>query len=67
MKHLLQEHSRLLAWDSSSRRDPLAPNVPGFPQYWLDQPGSPKPERPDEEPMTKPYDELLQEWTGGGA
>lgn len=42
-------------------------NEPRDPQYWLDQPGSPKPERPDEAPITKPYDELLQEWTGGGA
>jgi glycerol transport system substrate-binding protein len=33
--------------------------------YWLEQPGSPKPERPDEEPVTVPYEVLLEEWTGG--
>ncbi|MBF9018415.1 MULTISPECIES: ABC transporter substrate-binding protein [unclassified Oceanispirochaeta] len=32
------------------------------PQYWLDQPGSPKAERPDEEPKTIAYDELIKEW-----
>lgn len=32
------------------------------PQYWLDQPGSPKAERPDEEPKTIAYDELINEW-----
>ncbi len=30
--------------------------------YWLKQPGSPKPERPDEEPKTMPYDEMLSQW-----
>lgn len=34
-------------------------------QYWLDQPGSPKPERPEEDPVTVPYEVLLAEWTGG--
>jgi len=33
--------------------------------YWLEQPGSPKPEREAEEPVTVPYEELLQEWTEG--
>ena len=31
-------------------------------EYWLNQPGSPKPERPDEEPKTVPYDDLLAQW-----
>ncbi len=31
-------------------------------EYWLEQPGSPKPERPDEEPQTMPYDEMLKQW-----
>lgn len=39
-------------------------NEPQDPQYWLDQPGSPKPERPEEEPVTVPYEELLRVWTG---
>ena len=39
-------------------------NEPQDPQYWLDQPGSPKPERPEEAPLTVPYEELLQVWTG---
>lgn len=33
------------------------------PEYWLSQPGSPKAERPDEEPKTMPYDEMLKQWT----
>ncbi|ETX14729.1 ABC transporter substrate-binding protein [Roseivivax halodurans JCM 10272] len=34
------------------------------PQYWLDQPGAPKPaiENEDEEPQTVSYDELVQSW-----
>jgi glycerol transport system substrate-binding protein len=39
-------------------------NEPRDPEYWLSQPGSPKAERPDEEPKTVPYDELLKQWTG---
>jgi glycerol transport system substrate-binding protein len=31
-------------------------------EYWLSQPGAPKAERPDEEPKTMPYDELLKSW-----
>jgi glycerol transport system substrate-binding protein len=33
-------------------------------EYWLSQPGSPKPEleNEDEEPMTVSYDELIQSW-----
>lgn len=33
-------------------------------EYWLNQPGSPKPAREPEEPLTVPYDELLRQWTG---
>jgi glycerol transport system substrate-binding protein len=33
-------------------------------EYWLNQPGSPKAERPPEDPVTVPYDELIQEWEG---
>jgi glycerol transport system substrate-binding protein len=33
------------------------------PQYWLDQPGAPKPERPEEQPQTIPYDKLILQWT----
>jgi len=32
------------------------------PQYWLDQPGSPKPERPDEEGRTIAYEEMIKQW-----
>ncbi|MCP1168103.1 ABC transporter substrate-binding protein [Limimaricola litoreus] len=34
------------------------------PQYWLDQPGAPKPEleNEDEEPQTIAYDELISSW-----
>jgi glycerol transport system substrate-binding protein len=39
-------------------------NEPRDPEYWLSQPGSPKAERPDEEPKTVPYDQLLSEWQG---
>jgi glycerol transport system substrate-binding protein len=31
-------------------------------EYWLNQPGSPKPERGPEEPKTMPYDELIKSW-----
>ncbi|MDZ7762455.1 MAG: ABC transporter substrate-binding protein [Desulfovermiculus sp.] len=31
-------------------------------EYWLSQEGAPKAERPDEEPKTMPYDELLKSW-----
>jgi glycerol transport system substrate-binding protein len=33
-------------------------------QYWLDQPGAPKPKlaNEDEEPMTIGYDELVASW-----
>jgi glycerol transport system substrate-binding protein len=31
-------------------------------EHWLSQPGSPKAERPDQEPKTMPYDELIKEW-----
>ncbi len=34
-------------------------------EYWLQQEGSPKAERGPEEPVTKPYDELLEEWEEG--
>lgn len=33
-------------------------------EYWLSQPGSPKPERPRPEPKTVLYDELVKEWAG---
>ena len=39
-------------------------NEPQDVQFWLDQPGSPKPERSAEEPITVPYEELLAVWTG---
>ena len=32
-------------------------------EYWLNQPGAPKPERPDQEPETVPYEELIKMWT----
>ena len=33
-------------------------------EYWLGQPGSPKPklENEEEEPITVSYDELIQSW-----
>ena len=37
-------------------------NEPRDPEYWLSQEGSPKAEQPDEEPVTVPYDELIQQW-----
>ena len=30
--------------------------------YWLNQPGAPKAERPDQAPATMPYEELVQKW-----
>lgn len=37
-------------------------NDPVDPEYWLSQPGAPKPERPPEQPLTVPYDELIYQW-----
>ncbi|MEL6588391.1 MAG: carbohydrate ABC transporter substrate-binding protein, partial [Pseudomonadota bacterium] len=39
-------------------------NEPQEADYWLSQPGSPKPalENEDEEPITIAYDELIQSW-----
>lgn len=37
-------------------------NTPQSPEYWLAQPGAPKRERPPEEPLTVPYDELIFQW-----
>ena len=31
-------------------------------EYWLSQPGSPKAERPDQEPKTMAYEELVEMW-----
>lgn len=31
-------------------------------EYWLNQPGAPKAERPDEEPKTMSYEELVETW-----
>jgi len=30
--------------------------------YWLKQPGAPKPEKADEKPQTMPYEELIKAW-----
>ncbi len=37
-------------------------NEPRDPEYWLAQPGSPKPERPEQKPQTIDYDELIKQW-----
>ena len=39
-------------------------NEPRDPQYWLDQPGAPKPKLANEKPKgeTIAYDELLKSW-----
>ena len=31
-------------------------------EYWLAQPGSPKPERPREKPQTQPYEKVMMQW-----
>lgn len=43
-------------------------NEPQDPEYWLSQPGAPKPklENEDEEPITVGYDELVSRWQQGG-
>jgi glycerol transport system substrate-binding protein len=42
----------------------LSPNLnpQSDPNYWLAQPGAPKPIRPPNTPMTIPYDELVLQW-----
>jgi glycerol transport system substrate-binding protein len=46
--------------------DSYAPilNEPRDEQYWLDQPGAPKPKLDNEKPqgMTKPYEQMMEEW-----
>ncbi len=32
-------------------------------EYWLEQPGAPKPERPEPAPVTIPYNDLIRRWT----
>jgi len=34
-------------------------------EYWLQQPGAPKPERPREKPRTLPYEEAIKIWQRG--
>ncbi len=31
-------------------------------EFWLNQPGAPKPERPDQKPKTMAYEELVESW-----
>jgi glycerol transport system substrate-binding protein len=31
-------------------------------EFWLEKPGAPKAEMPDQEPKTMPYEELIKEW-----
>jgi glycerol transport system substrate-binding protein len=37
-------------------------NEPRPPEYWLEQPGAPKAERPPDEAVTATYDELILHW-----
>jgi len=37
-------------------------NEPRSREYWLNQEGAPKAERPEEEPETTPYNELIKQW-----
>ena len=37
-------------------------NEESEPEYWLNQPGAPKAERPDQEPKTMSYEELVERW-----
>ena len=43
-------------------------NEESDPQFWLDQPGSPKPRLENEKPQgeTISYDELIKTWQNGG-
>ena len=34
-------------------------------EYWLNQPGSPKAERPPQDPVTVTYDDLINQWEAG--
>ncbi|MCZ6888520.1 MAG: ABC transporter substrate-binding protein [Gammaproteobacteria bacterium] len=44
-------------------------NAERDPEYWLNQPGAPKPRAADEKPMgqTVPYDDLIRAWRDGRA
>lgn len=51
--------------------DSYAPNLnpERDPEYWLSQPGSPKPRLANEKPqgITVPYDQLMEEWMAAGS
>ncbi|PXX90891.1 ABC transporter substrate-binding protein [Marinobacter vulgaris] len=55
--------SRLARADVFAKYAPVL-NEPRDPQYWLDQPGAPKPKLDNEKPQgeTKPYDQMMEEW-----
>jgi len=61
MDTLAQTQDRLLAKMKSARYSPKL-NTSRSRQYWLDQPGSPKPERPRPQPKTIAYDQLIKQW-----
>jgi len=63
MNQLAEDMDRLMGQMNLKQFSPQL-NEERDPEYWLNQPGAPKAERPDEEPKTVPYDDLLAEWQG---
>jgi glycerol transport system substrate-binding protein len=61
MDRLAAEMDDLMATMNLRRYSPRL-NTPVDDEYWLSQPGSPKPERPDAAPETIAYEELIAAW-----
>ncbi len=71
MDNLAREQDRVMQrLERASVQDICGPklNPKRDPQYWFDQPGSPKPKLANEKPQgeTIPYDELLKSWQQSG-
>ncbi|WP_425450244.1 ABC transporter substrate-binding protein [Virgifigura deserti] len=69
MDNLAEEMDRVLQRLERAGMEECAPklNEEQDAQYWLDQPGAPKPKLANEKPQgeTVPYDQLLQAWKEG--
>jgi len=61
MDNIARQMDDAMAQMHMSRYSPEL-NEPRSADYWLEQPGAPKAERPPEEPVTVSYDELIFRW-----
>jgi glycerol transport system substrate-binding protein len=61
MDNIAYQMDAALGQMSMTQYSPIL-NQPRPPEYWLDQPGAPKAERPPDAAITATYDELIQHW-----